>query len=185
MIGSLGNRIFQRRCPEGKFGADCSGSCACGSKWCFLCNKESGDGPGECPRGPGKGGCDEHALFLEKHDGWGDFAIRDENEAAGAQKEFLRRRMAFLLREVKNDTPPEVWAQLRGKHADLLEDVPTPGRRIDWDEIDTAELPLFGANRDAGDAQPWVLRAHRRGDRCGGCVLLDSAGVLVLCAVRH
>ena len=128
-------------------------SCACGSKWCFLCNKESGDGPGECPRGPGKGGCDEHALFLERHDGWDNFAIGDENEAAGAQKEFLRRRMAFLLREVKNDTPPEVWAQLRGKHADLLEGVPTPGRRIDWDEIDTAELPLFGANRDAGDAQ--------------------------------
>ena len=125
-------------------------SCDCGSRWCFLCNKESGDGPGQCPRGPGKGGCDEQAMFLQNCPGWDNFAIGNETPGMGAQQEFLRRRMAFSARAVKSETPEDVWQQLREKHSDLLENVPTPGRSIDWDAIDTAEMPTFSSNSSGG-----------------------------------
>eukprot|EP01043_Picozoa_sp_COSAG02_P047879 COSAG02_NODE_4636_length_5143_cov_4.342585_2_plen_953_part_00 len=126
-------------------------TCRCGSSWCFLCNKESGDGPGQCPRGPGKGGCDEEAMFLQRCPGWENFAIGDESAGMGAQQEFLRRRMAFSARAVKSETPEHIWRQLQQKHADLLSDVPTPGRNIEWDSLDTAEMPVFGSNSSAGD----------------------------------
>ena len=70
-------------------------SCACGSNWCFLCGKISGRDAGQCPRG--EGGCDEINCYLEKHPGWGEFALEEERSkfgehaaAYGAQKEFLR-----------------------------------------------------------------------------------------------
>lgn len=133
-------------------------SCACGSKWCFLCNKESGDATGQCPRGPGNGGCDEHALFLENSPGWSDCAIEIDGEmeqpGMGAQQEYLRRRMAFLARKVMEDTPVDVWEQLRKDHAHLLTDVPTPGRNIGWETLPSAELPMFGtAGLADGDTQ--------------------------------
>ena len=141
-------------------------SCACGSSWCFLCNKLSGDGPGQCPRGQGKGGCDEDAMFLQNCPGWENFALPDlgEDPGMGAQQEFLRRRMAFVCRAVKSETPPHIWQQLRQKHPDLLSDVPTPGRSIDWDALDVAEMPLFGANGggggDGGDTAAQRVQEH-------------------------
>ena len=39
---------------------------------------------------------------------------------------------------------------MQTKHADVLADVPTFGRSIAWDELDTAAFPLFGANLTSG-----------------------------------
>ena len=123
-------------------------SCPCGSHWCFLCGKECGREPGQCPRG--EGGCDQRSCFLEQMDGWGGFALEGESAAFGAQKEFLRRRQAYLVRKVKEEADADLWRKLRDEQPKLLSDVPTHGRSIGWGELDTASFPLFGANLAAG-----------------------------------
>ena len=132
-------------------------TCACTpgyGQWCFLCGKPSGPtAENKCPMG--EGGCDEPpgGAYLERHEGWGTHALPGEpNSAWGAQKEFLRRRQAYLVRLCKEETMQQangeqLWARLRREHSDLLVDVPTDGRSIDWDELDDAEFPLFGSNR--------------------------------------
>lgn len=124
-------------------------ACPCGSKWCFLCGKFSGAiSDGHCPRG--EGGCDAESCFMERHAGWGDFALDGESEARGAQKEFLRRRQAFMVGRVKQNCLANqaqgqlLWERLRKESPNLLKDVPTDGRSIDWDTLDQAEFPLFG-----------------------------------------
>eukprot|EP01044_Picomonas_judraskeda_P013331 COSAG03_NODE_2005_length_3231_cov_163.575990_2_plen_351_part_00 len=111
-------------------------SCPCGASWCFLCGKRSGArSDGHCPRGGG--GCDEQSCFLEQHEGWGGFGMAAERvrlgehraKAYGAQQEFLRRRQAFLVRKVKEETDPQMWARLKSESPTLLDDVPTEGRR--------------------------------------------------------
>jgi hypothetical protein len=123
-------------------------TCPCGSNWCFLCGKPSGSGPGQCQRGSG---CDAQSCYLENHTGWGDFGINGETPAQGAQKEYLRRRQAFLVRTIKQKTDPQLWDRLRNQSPGLLKDVPTDGRDIDWDTLDTAEMPLFGSNAGTVD----------------------------------
>lgn len=131
-------------------------SCPCRTGWCFLCGKLSGSDPGKCPRGAG--GCDEASCFLESHPGWNNFAINGESPGAGARDEFLRRRQAFYVRRVKENADPQLWAQLREKSPTLLTDVPTPGRKIDWESVSTAEYPLFGANVGRDDISDIVDR---------------------------
>eukprot|EP01043_Picozoa_sp_COSAG02_P048270 COSAG02_NODE_4726_length_5047_cov_2.530719_2_plen_706_part_01 len=118
-------------------------TCECGSKWCFLCGKLQS----ECPRGPGRGGCDEQSYYLEQHPGWGNFALEGENAAFGAQQEFLRRRQAFMVRAVMQRTDQHLWKTLQKKHPDLLRNTPTPGRHIEWDALHEAQFPLFGGNK--------------------------------------
>ena len=118
-------------------------SCECGAKWCFLCGKLQS----ECPRGPGRGGCDEQSYYLEQHHGWGNFALDGENAAFGAQQEFLRQRQAFMVRAVMERADPKLWESLQKKHPDLLTDTPTPGRHINWATLHEARFPLFGGNR--------------------------------------
>eukprot|EP01043_Picozoa_sp_COSAG02_P077533 COSAG02_NODE_17012_length_1036_cov_0.684098_2_plen_294_part_01 len=120
-------------------------SCPCGSKWCFLCAKEN------CPRG--RGGCDENSYYLEQHEGWTACNLEGESQSQGAQQEFYRRRQAFMVRAVMEHTPPDLWASLREKHPNLLANTPTPGRNIDWDALDSAEIPLFGANKRRAEAE--------------------------------
>ena len=129
-------------------------SCPCGSSWCFLCGKESGKEEGQCPRG--EGGCDAGGgqgggCYLERHTGWEHCAIAGEDSAQGAQKEFLRRRQAFLVRKVKEKAAPEIWERLQRESPGFLKDVPTFGREIEWETLDSAEPPLFGANRNNSD----------------------------------
>lgn len=136
--------------------------CACGCAWCFLCGRQNGGGKGYCPQG--EGGCDESrdeqgGCYLENHLGWTDCATpgemktfgktsagRSKANAIGAQKELLRRRQAFLVRLCKEEADRKLWGKLREKFPNLLDGVPTDDRRICWDELDHAELPLFGAN---------------------------------------
>ncbi len=131
-------------------------TCACTpgyGQWCFLCGKPSGPtAENKCPMG--EGGCDEPpgGAYLERHEGWATHALPGEpNSAWGAQKEFLRRRQAYLVRLCKEETMQQangeqLWARLRREHSDLLVDVPTDGRSIDWDALDDADFPLFGSN---------------------------------------
>ena len=120
-------------------------SCPCNAHWCFLCGRD------DCPRGGG--GCDERSYYLEQHPGWGEFSLEGENQAFGAQQEFLRRRQAFMVRAVMEHTPPELWASLREKHSAMLMDTPTPGRSIEWESLAEAEIPVFGANLTRAQAQ--------------------------------
>eukprot|EP01051_Picozoa_sp_SAG22_P010393 SAG22_NODE_934_length_6428_cov_3.928267_4_plen_148_part_00 len=99
-------------------------------------------GAGQCKRG---GGCDESNIYLERHDGWSDFNLDGETPQFGAQKELLRRRQAFFVRQIKEATDPELWAALEAAHPDLLKECPTPGRQIRWQEISAAQYPMFGA----------------------------------------
>ena len=39
---------------------------------------------------------------------------------------------------------PALWGELRATFPTLLDGIPTPGRSIDWDEIDVAVMPVFG-----------------------------------------
>jgi hypothetical protein len=53
--------------------------------------------------------------------------------------------MAYFLRFVKECTVPEAWAKLQVEHPQLLEGMPTPERKITWEEVETAQLPVIGA----------------------------------------
>ena len=113
-------------------------SCPCGAKWCFLCGKDQTG----CPRGRG---CDVVSLYLERQPGWEAFDLTGEDNKQGAQMEFFRRRQAFMVRAVMEQTPPDLWAAFRENNPTMLAGTPTPGRSIDWDSLEDAEEPLFGA----------------------------------------
>ena len=71
----------------------------CGRSWCFCCGRPSGHEAGQCARGGG--GCDASSYNLESNPGWNNFARGGESRGEGALQEFLRRRVAFFLRELK------------------------------------------------------------------------------------
>ena len=124
------------------------GDPSCETEFCYVCGRASGTGPNQCPRRPDAGGCDAENMYLESQPGWGAFARGDETEGQGALHEFHRLRCAALVREVKSTVRPDVWERVRFEHADLLADVAEGGRSVDWDEVDRAEHPWFGDNRD-------------------------------------
>lgn len=73
-----------------------------------------------------------------------------------------------MVGAVKAHTDTDLWTRLRQEHADLLQNVPTKGRHIDWDTLDEADVPLFGANKrraeenggESVDAQRRRMREH-------------------------
>lgn len=119
---------------------------SCNTEWCYCCGRPRGSNGTRamCSR---SNGCDSVAAFLESHQGWAHFAIGNETPGAGALHEFHRRRSAYFLKQLKQSTEAELWAELRDTYPDILNDVPTAGRRIDWNAIDTAEIPTFGETR--------------------------------------
>ena len=54
-------------------------------------------------------------------------------------------------RKVKEKAAPEIWERLQRESPGFLKDVPTFGREIEWETLDSAEPPLFGANRNNSD----------------------------------
>jgi hypothetical protein len=90
-------------------------------------------------------------LYIEENEGWKYFSItQHESEGEGARQEFHRRVMAFRLRELKEEIAVDAWAALRFSEPELLADLLPGGRGISWDEIDTAEYPIFGARLRLG-----------------------------------
>ena len=110
------------------------------------------------------GGCDEDGIYIEELDGWDSFALAGETPAAGAQKECLRSRQRFLLRTLREKTDANLWEELRAAHPAMLDDTPTDGRRIEWDEIAAAEEPLFGANKRRSPEERAVRVQQRQAD---------------------
>ena len=139
-------------CPQCNAKGDKDDQCmhikcdSCNTEWCYCCGRPRGsNGTREmCSR---SNGCDSVAAFLESQQGWSQFAMRNETPGEGALHEFHRRRIAYFLKQLKQSTESELWAELRSNYPDILNDVPTVGRRIDWDAIDRAEIPTFGETR--------------------------------------
>jgi hypothetical protein len=61
-------------------------------------------------------------------------------------QELLRRRQAVLVRKVKEAADPASWQRLRDAKPELLSGLLSHDREIPWDSVDSATLPLFGAN---------------------------------------
>jgi hypothetical protein len=111
----------------------------CSTRWCYCC--------GHMRRGSDKSSickCDSISPHLESNPGWDNFAIDDETPGQGALHEFHRQRIMYLLRELKQNTDQNIWNELQVQYPDILENVPTIGRRIDWDSVESAVLPVFG-----------------------------------------
>lgn len=161
--------------------------CPCGSHWCFLCGRSHGNGPGQCPKNRG---CDQQSIYLENHTGWDSFNLPGETPALGsalnyltpcshhctaaaplktlsvfpcgrrALQELLRRRQAFFVRQIKEAAEPALWGALEEAHCDLLKDTPCVGRSVSWDEIDTAQYPMFGPNAPQEGEDPAAVEAR-------------------------
>ena len=56
--------------------------------------------------------------------------------------------MAYFVGVVKRAIEPDVWGDLRETYPHLLQDV-IARRSIQWDEVDTAEHPKFGARAES------------------------------------
>lgn len=133
-------------------------ACPCGASYCYCCGRrrEGRWRGGRCSDANGR--CDIFSPYLENNAGWGAFALRGESAGLGALHEFHRKRMAYFLRQLKETHPAHLWADLRRIYPGMLEDVPTSGRHIGWDEIDQALPPLFGSTR-LGQLQ-WANRGR-------------------------
>lgn len=89
--------------------------------------------------------------------------------------------MAYYLRQVKANYPVELWNELRRDYPNMLFGIPTDGRCIEWDEIDTATPPLFGST--AVDKVTWIYGGL---DACAELVAEERRqGVKSDCLLRH
>lgn len=124
------------------------GGCLC--EWCYCCGQERPPNRG-CPT------CEvNHGIFLESHPGFGGRELNDETSGDGALHEFHRRRMAYFVRLVKivvDERDANLWNQFRQANPTILDDVPTSGREIAWEDVDDAQAPTFGNTRL--DALQW------------------------------
>ena len=121
--------------------------CSCGTRYCYCCGR-----PRSICHSDGTG-CDATSAQLESYPGWGGFAINGESRAVGALHQFHKRRMAYFLRQVKATHSPTLWEDLSQAYPDILDNKPTDGRSIQWEEIDSATAPLFG--RTTEDQLMW------------------------------
>ena len=128
----------------------------CDKNWCFCCGRPSGNEAGECQRGSDGRGCDSISLLIERNPGWGQFHYGLETAGEGALQEFLRRQIMFFLRDLKERTDENVWEQMQFENKNKLQNVVGGNRSILWEEIDDAEYPLFGNNKEV------VLTTKRR-----------------------
>ena len=148
--------------------------CSCGAEFCYCCGRfsaRSGQriaagtacpptrlqqyearGLRDCPRNPGgnEPGCDAISCYLEKTPGFQRLPrMRQasgslESYGDAARNEFHRQRIAAYLCMVKADADPATWSEFESTNPDLLQNTPTKGRCISWDELAATRLPLFG-----------------------------------------
>lgn len=125
---------------------------SCATDWCYCCGRKREDGG--CH---GSNKCDAESCYLENSPGWDSFGLDEETQGQGALHEFHRRRVAYFLRHLKQNTGDSLWTELRATYPDLLTGVPTEGRSIDWDSLDDAMFPVFGttARSDVKWASDW------------------------------
>lgn len=128
---------------------------SCRTEWCYCCGRRRGGGTGCCSR---ENGCDSTSSYLESQPGWSGFAIGEETEGEGAVNELHRKRIAYFLRQLKENTDLVLWGELQTLYPAILTNVPTDGRRIRWDEIDSAEITTFG-NTTPDDVQ-WAVEGR-------------------------
>lgn len=148
-------------------GDDITLICPCGFQWCSLCGRHQ-------PRCIGTG-CAEWGCFLSRMPGWGNFAMEGESPAQGALHELLRRRQAFFARGVMEKTDPMLWTAFRRENPSWLRDCPTLGRHIEWDELASAELPLFGSYfREANDNRKLCQARQRLAFALRSCSPIDD-----------
>lgn len=118
----------------------------CATSFCYCCGRtreSSAESSIRCR------GCDAVDSRLEMQPDWNTFAIGSESAAYGALHEFHRQRQAYFVQDVKMSTIPYQWQAFQAANPNILKDVPTPGRRIKWDELDSPIVPpCFGATRE-------------------------------------
>lgn len=133
-------------CPNCNYRGEKDGACMhitcqnCRCNWCYCCGRHrNNDGTANrCS------GCDSRALYIQDHQGWGNFQQEtSETPGFGALHEFHRRRMAYFLRRLMKGLPNAPWDEFWAEHGDILSQVPTPNRCITLQDIETAKPPVF------------------------------------------
>jgi hypothetical protein len=177
-------------CPQCKTKGEKDDKCmhircqSCDSEWCYCCGRRRGSNGTRdiCSR---EHGCDSTSPFLESQPGWENFSLKHENPGEGALHEFHRRRMAYFLKQVKQTTDSSLWAELRTEFPTLLIDTPTAGRKIDWDEIDNAEIPTFGETKPVDVAWSEEGREILADLETRRKIILDKQEEIELCCNRN
>lgn len=127
----------------------------CATSWCYCCGRtrESLANPAIRCRG-----CDAYDSRLEmQQPNWNSFAIGSESAAYGALHEFHRQRQAYFVQDVKMSSIPYQWLAFQATYPNILNDVPTPGRCIKWEELETTIVPPAFGNSQPRDLL-WALR---------------------------
>ena len=121
----------------------------CGVEWCYCCG-----GRGNVCR------CDSEHSTLQGCFGWRSFALNGESSGIGAVNEFHRQRVRYYLQRIKHSTNPDLWQVYRQSHPAILNEIPTRGRCITWEEVDAVlDPPLFGGSTEADLLWKWPLHS--------------------------
>lgn len=139
---SLGVRLL---CPHCSLQGDKDDGCMhidhclnCSLSWCYCCGRDLN----HCVT------CDMFDMFIENNPGYQNRQVGRESQGYGALHEFHRKRILFFLRRLKENVPAELWEKFQASHPNILNNVPTQGRHILWNQIDKATLPRFGLTRE-------------------------------------
>ncbi len=113
----------------------------CGTQYCYCCGRERGHNSQNSRRCRG---CDAINHFIDKQPGWEAFSIGCEASGYGALNEFRRQRIAYFVRRIKEETVRTAWEAFERDYSHILTNVPTQGRYILWEELDSSRAPTFG-----------------------------------------
>lgn len=68
--------------------------------------------------------------------------------------------MMYFLRNLKENVPADLWNKVQEERRDILNDVPSAGRHIAWEEIESADIPLFGNTQESDVAWRNDMEEH-------------------------
>lgn len=123
LVSQKDDECLHMTCPD----------CLCA--WCYACGRDQDD----CGDS-----CDYISAYLQDNPGYDQCCLFQESPGTGARHEFHKRRIMYFLKRLQESLPVELWEQLVQNHPNLLDKVPTQGRRIEWEEIPGAPLPVVG-----------------------------------------